>query len=46
MNNYWNYIGIDVSKKTLDVAVVSQKKKIFISKTTNDPKALSKNEGI
>ena len=40
MNNYQNYIGIDVSKETLDVAVVSQKKKIFLSKTSNDPKAL------
>lgn len=40
MHNYENYIGIDVSKATLDIVAVSEKKKIFTAKITNDPKAL------
>ena len=33
MNNYQNYIEIDVSKETLDVAVVSQKRKSLYLKS-------------
>ncbi len=43
MHNYQHYIGIDVSKETLAIAVVSLKRKIFLSTTTNDPKQAQKN---